>query len=173
MIISGKTLILGDNINTDEIIPGRFLSEIPINQLGTYAFADTIPDFQKQIKTTSIIVAGTNFGCGSSREQAVFALKHAGVTAIISPSFARIFFRNCINNGLPVIETFQPINNYHQNDTITITLKTGEICNQSTKASEHFTPLPDWMIDIIEAGGHIPWIQKTQPFIGTNKSKQP
>ena len=104
MIIKGITIKLNDNINTDEIIPGRYLSINDPDELAKHTFTDTITNFQQIIHDTGIIVAGSNFGCGSSREQAAISLKYSGVKAIIAQSFARIFFRNAINLGLPVIE---------------------------------------------------------------------
>ena len=164
MIIKGITIILHDNINTDEIIPGRYLSINEPEELATHTFVDTIPNFHENIKKTGIIVAGNNFGCGSSREQAAICLKYSNVKAIIAQSFARIFFRNAINLGLPVIELPDACQIINTNDKLTILLNEGIIKNQTTQKQYHFKPLPNWMLVMIEAGGYIPW--------STNKSQQ-
>lgn len=157
MIIKGNTIILHDNINTDEIIPGRYLSINDPDELAKSTFADTIPSFQKIIKKTGIIVAGNNFGCGSSREQAAICLKYSGVKAIIAQSFARIFFRNALNLGLPVIEIPDAIEILNSNDKLTIQLNEGIIKNETSQKQYQFQPLPDWMLEMIEAGGYIVW----------------
>ncbi len=155
MIIKGNTTILHDNINTDEIIPGRYLSINNPDELATHTFADTLPNFRDIIKKTGIIVAGNNFGCGSSREQAAISLKYSGVKAIIGLSFARIFFRNAINLGLPVIEIPNDTQIIDSNDRLIIHLNEGLIKNQTSQQQYQFQPLPDWMLEMIEAGGYI------------------
>jgi 3-isopropylmalate/(R)-2-methylmalate dehydratase small subunit len=160
VILTGKAFCLGDHINTDEIIPGRYLSLIHPDDLAKHAFADTIPTFKRQIQKTSIIVAGHNFGCGSSREQAAICLKYAKVTAIIAHSFGRIFFRNAINIGLPVIEAPASSVAINNNDQLKIKMDTGIIKNITTKKHWMIPPIPTWMIAMIEAGGYIPWILK-------------
>jgi len=161
MIINGNTIILHDNINTDEIIPGRYLSIPDPDELAKHAFADTIPKFQEIIKKTGIIVAGHNFGCGSSREQAAICLKHSGVKAIIAQSFARIFFRNAINLGIPIIEIPDAPQCFNSNNKLTIFLKQGIIKNETSQQQYQFQPLPAWMLEMIEAGGYIAWSQHT------------
>ena len=160
MIITGKAFCLGDHINTDEIIPGRYLSLIQPEDLAQHAFADTIPTFSKNIQNTPIIVAGHNFGCASSREQAAICLKYAGVTAIIACSFARIFFRNAINIGLPVIEAPTASAAINDNDELKIRMDTGSIKNITTNKHWTIPPLQPWMIAMIKAGGYIPWYLK-------------
>ena len=162
MIITGKAICLGDNINTDEIIPGRHLSLTNPQDLAHYAFIDTLPTFTKILSNESIIVAGQNFGCGSSREQAVICLKYAGVKAILAHSFARIFFRNAINIGLPVIESSTAVSAIKNNHQLKINMETGSIENISTNEHWQVTPLPSWMIDMINAGGYIPWMKKNK-----------
>jgi 3-isopropylmalate/(R)-2-methylmalate dehydratase small subunit len=160
MIITGKAVCLGDNINTDEIIPGRYLSLTQPEDLAHYAFIDTLPRFTKILSNASIIVAGQNFGCGSSREQAVICLKYAGVKAILAHSFARIFFRNAINIGLPVIESSAAVAAIKNNDQLEINMETGSIENISTYKHWEVPTLPSWMIAMINAGGYIPWMLK-------------
>ncbi len=159
MIINGKTIMLHSNINTDEIIPGRYLSINDSDELATHTFADTLPNFQETIKKTGIIVAGNNFGCGSSREQAAICLKFCGVRAIIAQSFARIFFRNGINLGLPVIEIPDATQIINPNDKLTILLNEGFIKNQTSQKQYQFQILPIWMLEMIEVGGYITWSQ--------------
>ena len=162
MIITGSSYCFKDHINTDEIIPGRYLSLNSPDQLASHAFADTHQEFREQITKTGIIVAGDNFGCGSSREQAAICLKHAGVQAIIARSFARIFFRNAINVGIPVIETAEASLSIKDGDELIINMKSGIIENLATNKTYKFHSLPDWMIDMIESGGYIKWSQKNK-----------
>jgi 3-isopropylmalate/(R)-2-methylmalate dehydratase small subunit len=161
MIIKGNTIILQDNINTDEIIPGRYLSINDPDELAKHTFIDKIQDFQGTIKKTGIIVAGDNFGGGSSREQAAICLKYSNVKAIIAQSFARIFFRNAINLGLPVIEIPDATKIFNSNDRLIIHLNEGIIKNQRSLHQYQFQPLPDWMLEMIEAGGYISWSKST------------
>jgi 3-isopropylmalate/(R)-2-methylmalate dehydratase small subunit len=157
MIITGSVYKIKPNTNTDEIIPGRFLYKTDPEELAAHAFNDMIPEFQKAIKKTGIIVAGENFGCGSSREQAPIALKHTGVRAIIATSFARIFFRNALNIGLPVIELPNSSKNICQNDKLKINFEKGIIENLSKGKTYTFQSLPKWINDMIDAGGYINW----------------
>lgn len=162
MKITGAAYCFTDHINTDEIIPGRYLSLTSPDQLAYHAFADTHQEFREQITKTGIIVAGDNFGCGSSREQAAICLKQAGVQAIIAHSFARIFFRNAINVGIPVIETAEAKQRIKDGDELRINMKTGIIENLTTNKTFIFHSLPKWMIDMIEYGGYIRWSQKNK-----------
>jgi 3-isopropylmalate/(R)-2-methylmalate dehydratase small subunit len=160
MILTGSAICFKDNINTDEIIPGRYLSINDPNQLAHHTFEDIHPNFLENMKKITIIVAGKNFGCGSSREQAPVCLKHAGVQAIIAESFARIFFRNAINIGLPVVELSKATKNINQDDKLKIHMKSGIIENFSTQNKHKFHQLPEWMLEMIDAGGYISWSQK-------------
>ena len=160
MIITGSSLILEDNINTDEIIPGRYLSLIDPNKLASHVFEDIHPDFLNKIRKTGIIVAGINFGCGSSREQAAISLKYAGVKAIVAQSFARIFFRNALNIGLPLIEIADTKKIINPDDKLQIHIDKGIIDNISTNKKHGFQTLPEWMQEMIETGGYIPWSLK-------------
>ncbi|MBU0497457.1 MAG: 3-isopropylmalate dehydratase small subunit [Candidatus Thermoplasmatota archaeon] len=162
MIIRGRVYCLGDAINTDVIIPGRFLTIQDPYELARKAFADSDPLFLDHVAETNIIVAGENFGCGSSREQAAICLKFAGVKAIVSSSFARIFFRNAINVGLPVIECSSAVNEISAGDTLTIDVGKGVIKNRSLSKQWTCVSYPEWMVSILTAGGYISYIRKNK-----------
>jgi methanogen homoaconitase small subunit len=149
-IIKGKTWTFGKNIDTDVIIPGRYLRTFNPQDLADHVLEGERPDFTKNVRKGDIIVADENFGCGSSREQAPVAIKTAGVDAIIAKSFARIFYRNAINIGLPVIVSDIEAKD---GDVISIDLSKGEIINESTGKSDEFEPFKDFMLNILEDGG--------------------
>ena len=160
MIIKGKVLKYGDDINTDVIFPGRYLAITDPKEMAEHAMEDLDKDFLKKLKEANIIVAGKNFGCGSSREQAATCLKYAGVKAIVAKSFARIFFRNVINQGIPIIETKEAVDNIDEGDEIEIDTENGTINNLTKGTSFSFTPLPPFIQDIIDAGGLINSLKK-------------
>lgn len=149
-IIKGKTWTFGENIDTDVIIPGRYLRTFNPQDLADHVLEGERPDFTKNVKKGDIIVADENFGCGSSREQAPVAIQAAGVSAIIAKSFARIFYRNSINIGLPVIISDIEAKD---GDVISIDLSEGTIINETTGESETFEPFKDFMLSILEDGG--------------------
>lgn len=149
-IIKGKTWTFGENIDTDIIIPGRYLRTFNPKDLAEYVLEGERPDFTKNVQQGDIIVADENFGCGSSREQAPVAIQAAGVSAIIAKSFARIFYRNSINIGLPVIISDIEAKD---GDVISIDLSEGTIINETTGESETFEPFKDFMLSILEDGG--------------------
>ena len=149
-IIKGKTWTFGENIDTDIIIPGRYLRTFNPKDLAEHVLEGERPDFTKNVQQGDIIVADENFGCGSSREQAPVAIQAAGVSAIIAKSFARIFYRNSINIGLPVI--ISDIEG-KDGDVISIDLSEGTIINETTGESETFEPFKDFMLSILEDGG--------------------
>ena len=160
MIIKGKVLKYGDDINTDVIFPGRYLAITDPKEMAEHAMEDLDKDFLKKLKEANIIVAGKNFGCGSSREQAATCLKYAGVKAIVAKSFARIFFRNAINQGIPIIETKEAVDNIDEGVEIEIDTEKGIIKNLTKGTSFLFTPLPPFIQDIIDAGGLINSLKK-------------
>jgi len=160
MIIKGKVLKYGDDINTDVIFPGRYLAITDPEEMAEHAMEDLDKDFLKKLKEANIIVAGKNFGCGSSREQAATCLKYAGVKAIVAKSFARIFFRNAINQGIPIIETKEAVDNIDEGVEIEIDTEKGIIKNLTKGTSFLFTPLPPFIQDIIDAGGLINSLKK-------------
>ena len=155
MIIKGKSIKFGDNINTDLIIPGKYLYIDDPNELAIHAMDGIDSDFYKKINGQGIIVAGKNFGCGSSREQAVTCLKYAGVKAIIATSFARIFFRNAINQGLLVIESSDVVDTIEMFDELEIDSQEGNITIVNKDITMKIHPLPNSLQNIITAGGLI------------------
>lgn len=148
--IQGKVWKFGDNIDTDVIIPGRYLRTFSLDDLAAHVMEGVDPDFAKNVKNGDIIVAHENFGCGSSREQAPVALKHAGVSAIVAKSFARIFYRNAVNIGLPVIVAQI---NATTGDVLKIDLEKGIIINATTNESFKIEPFKKFMLDILKEGG--------------------
>lgn len=154
---SSKIWVLGDDIDTDIIIPTEYLALKTVNDMTPYAFSPLRPELAVQIKEGDIIVAGKNFGCGSSREQAPEIIKALGIKCVIAKSFARIFFRNAINNGLLLIENEALRDAVHEGDEITVTIN---------EAIEHkgiqypITSLPENLVDIIQAGGLVKAMQK-------------
>ena len=149
-IICGKTWTFGENIDTDVIIPGRYLRTFNPQDLADHVLEGERPDFTKNVQQGDVIVAGENFGCGSSREQAPVAIKTAGVNAIIANSFARIFYRNAINIGLPVIVSDI---NAEDGDIIKIDLSKGILINETSGESQNFEPFKEFMLNILEDGG--------------------
>ncbi len=150
-----------DHINTDEIIPARYLNIDKEEELAKHAMEDLDRDFVKKVSKGDFIVVGENFGCGSSREHAVWALKGAGISAVIAKSFARIFFRNAINNGFLAIECKDVVNKVNDGDNLEIDLRRGIIKNLNNGKEFKFNPFPKFALDIIKAGGLLNYI-KTQ-----------
>jgi 3-isopropylmalate/(R)-2-methylmalate dehydratase small subunit len=150
--ILGRAMKYGDDVNTDAIIPGKYLTLTDPKELAKYAMDGLDPSFSKKVKERSIIVAGRNFGCGSSREQAPLALKHAGVKCIIAESFARIFYRNAINVGLPVLKYKSISKRMEEGDEVKVDLKAGIVENISRKETIQVTPLPDFLLEILDQG---------------------
>lgn len=152
--ITGKVWNFGANIDTDVIIAARYLNSSDPEHLAKYVMEDADPDFPKKLQRGDIIVAGENFGCGSSREHAPIALKAAGVAAVVAPSFARIFYRNAFNMGLPIFELPESLE-IKEGEVISINLDNGEITNKTTNKTYTFTPIPEFMKELIAAGGLI------------------
>jgi len=160
MKLQGKTWKFGDNINTDLIIPARYMTAYEAAELGKHCMEDADPEFSKKIQPGDIIVAGENFGCGSSREHAVLALKGAGISAIIAKSFARIFFRNAINTGLPIIELPEAASTIKEGDEIVIDLTAGQIKNLTENRHFAIKEFPEFLTKIVENGGLLRWATK-------------
>lgn len=148
-LIVGRVWKFGDSINTDEIIPGKYLRSKDIQIFAAHAMEGIDPEFTKKFRFGDIIVAGTNFGCGSSREQAPLALRYAGVSCVIAKSFARIFFRNAINIGLPLIEADIEC---QEGDEVKIDLVKGEV-TVSERCIFKGNKLPDFLLEILNDGG--------------------
>ncbi|KAB7885517.1 3-isopropylmalate dehydratase small subunit [Poseidonibacter ostreae] len=152
--IEGKVWNFGANIDTDVIIAARYLNSSDPEHLAKYVMEDADPEFPNKLQRGDIIVAGENFGCGSSREHAPIALKAAGVAAIVAPSFARIFYRNAFNMGLPIFELPESLE-IKEGETISINLDNGVITNETTNKDYEFTPIPPFMQELIASGGLI------------------
>jgi 3-isopropylmalate/(R)-2-methylmalate dehydratase small subunit len=159
MRIRGKVLKYGDNIDTDVIFPGRYTyRQMEPEEMAKYAFCDLDPDFTKKVKPGDVLVAGWNFGMGSSREQAALSIKYAGIGAIIAKSFSRIFFRNAINAGLPVIVSPEAVESLEEGDEVEIHLEKGII--KSERGKFKFPPLRKDILEILKDGGLIPHTKK-------------
>ncbi len=150
MKLHGNALCYGDNVDTDVIIPARYLNTSNPKELAAHCMEDIDPDFLKKVKPGDVIAAGRNFGCGSSREHAPLAIKTAGVSCVIAKSFARIFYRNAINIGLPIIVCD---GDFRFGDELEVDLTEGQILNKTTGAQYSFPPFPAFLQKIIEAGG--------------------
>ena len=160
MIITGQVIKYGNDINTDVIFPGRYTYTVnDPGEMARHAMEDLDPDFPEKVKNACIIVAGKNFGCGSSREQAVTALKFAGIKAIIAKSFARIYYRNAINLGVPPIK-LDSAGEINEGDKLEINLEKGIITNKTTGKSYTFTPFPGFILEIIKDGGLLENLKK-------------
>lgn len=153
MILKGNAHKYGSNINTDEIIPARYLNTSEHSELAKHCMEDLDKDFMKKLRQGDFIVAETNFGCGSSREHAPISIKAAGVSGVIAKSFARIFFRNAINIGLPILESDEAVEGISTGDQLEVNLATGEIKNVTRGKTYKAQPFPAFMQDIIEKGG--------------------
>ncbi len=163
MILNGKAHKFGDDINTDYIISGRYkFKTLDMAELASHIFEDIDPEFSKKISEGDFIVGGSNFGCGSSREQAVLALKHAKIGAVIAKSFARIFFRNGINVGLILIEA--DTEKISQNDILRVDVTSGKITNITKNEIIPVRPLPDFLLRIIQEGGIVNYLKKYRDF---------
>ena len=156
----GRAWKFGNNIDTDLIIPARYLNTSDPKELAEHAMEDADPSWIGKMQKGDFIVGGENFGCGSSREHATIALKAVGVSAVIARSFARIFYRNAINIGLPILECQEAADEIKEGDKIEVNLAKGEIKNLSSKMIYSAQPFPSFMQKIIKAGGLISYIKK-------------
>jgi len=159
-MLEGKAWTFGDDVNTDEIIPARFLVTSDPEELGRHCMSGLDPEFMRVMEPGDIIVAGENFGCGSSREHAPISIKAAGVACVIAKSFARIFFRNAINIGLPILASESASQGIRKGDWIEVDLAGGKIENQTLKTSYRTEAFPPFMQELMAAGGLMPWVAK-------------
>lgn len=159
MSLQGKAFVFGDNIDTDLIIAARYLNTSDPKELAKKVMEDADPEFVKKIKAGDIIVAGENFGCGSSREHAPIAIKHAGISAVIAKSFARIFYRNAFNTGLPILEVKES-DRIKPTDELEISLESGEIKNLTQNETYKFAPIPPFMMELLSCGGLMEYAAK-------------
>ena len=155
MIFNGKAIKYGDNVDTDVIIPARYLNTINKKELASHCMEDIDKDFVNKVALGDIMVAGSNFGCGSSREHAPIAIKESGISLVIAKSFARIFYRNSINIGLAILECPEASENIKDGDKIEADLDNGIIYNRTTGESFKTNPFPEFIQKIISGGGLI------------------
>lgn len=161
MTLKGKAHVYGrEHINTDEIIPARYLNVHEEAELAKHAMEDIDKDFVNRVRPGDLVFAGDNFGCGSSREHAVWALRGAGIRAVIAKSYARIFFRNAINNGFLAIECPEAVDAVQNGDEVELDLAAGVMRNLTRGSEARFVPLSDFARELIEDGGLLPHIQK-------------
>ena len=158
-MLRGRAWKFGDNVDTDIIIPARYLTSTDPTELGAHCMTPADPDFPQKVRPGDFVVAGQNFGCGSSREHAPLALRGAGVAAVIAVSFARIFFRNAINIGLPIMECPQA-DAIRTGDELEVDPGSGLIRNLTRGEEYRATPLPPFLREIIEAGGLVPYVRR-------------
>jgi 3-isopropylmalate/(R)-2-methylmalate dehydratase small subunit len=160
-VIRGRAWKFGDNVDTDVIIPFKYKARtIDPQELAQHVMEGIDPDFPKKVRPGDVIVAGRNFGCGSSREQAPLAIKAAGIAAVVAESFARIFFRNAINIGLPVLEIKGIFEKTDNGDVLEIDLQQGIVRNMSKGLAFKATPIPDMLMEILKEGGLVNYIKK-------------
>ncbi|MDR0854300.1 MAG: 3-isopropylmalate dehydratase small subunit [Clostridiales Family XIII bacterium] len=158
-MVMGKAYKYGDNVDTDVIIPARNLNIMDPVELATHAMEDIDADFANTVQSGDVIVAGKNFGSGSSREHAPLVLKVSGVSAVIAPSFARIFYRNAFNIGFPILESSEAAEKIDAGDEIEIDFKTGIIKNVTKGENYESQPLPEFMANLIDKGGLVEYVK--------------
>ncbi|MBD3379656.1 MAG: 3-isopropylmalate dehydratase small subunit [Candidatus Omnitrophica bacterium] len=160
MKLKGKVHKFGNDINTDEIIPARYLNTSDPEELAKHCMEDADPDFVNKVRKGDIIVAGDNFGCGSSREHAPISIKSAGVSCVIAKSFARIFYRNCINIGLPIFTSPEASEELKPGDTAEVDADKGKIRKARSKKEYSSETFPGFIKDIMKAGGLMEYAKK-------------
>jgi len=160
VILKGKVHKYGADVNTDVIIPARYLNVSDPAELAKHCMEDIDKDFVKKVQPCDMIMATTNFGCGSSREHAPLAIKAAGISCVIAKSFARIFFRNALNIGLPLLECKEAVDKTETGDTLEVDLSSGKIRNLANGMLFTANPYPDFMAELISAGGLIEYTKK-------------
>ncbi len=159
-VIRGRVWVLGENVDTDGIISGKYLTILDPAELRKHVFEIALPEFAPNAQPGDIVIAGRNLGSGSSREAAPAALKAAGVGAVVADSFARIFFRNCINLGVPAIEAAGVRALFEKGDTARIEMTGGRVVNERTQAEVRFPPLPAHLLDLLEVGGLVEKVRR-------------
>ncbi|UCF88039.1 MAG: 3-isopropylmalate dehydratase small subunit [bacterium] len=161
-ILKGLAWRFGDDVDTDAIIPARYLNTSDPRELALHCMEDADPEFVNKVSAGDMIIGGKNFGCGSSREHAPIAIKAAGVSCVIAGSFARIFYRNAFNMGLPIFESTQAAAGIEAGDEIQVDPATGVISNITKGEEYRAEPYPPFMMDLIESGGLIPYLLKEE-----------
>lgn len=160
MRFKGKSHVVGDHIDTDAIIPARFLVTSDIQELGKNCFEGLTPGWVKRVSPGDILVAGENFGCGSSREHAPLAILGAGIPVVLAKNYARIFYRNAFNMGLLLLELGEDISRIKDGDELDIDVSAGRITNLSTGESIAFDPVPTFMMDMLAGGGLVEYVKR-------------
>lgn len=153
MKVSGKTIKYGNNVDTDVIIPARYLNTTDVAELASHCMEDIDRDFVSRVRPGDIMAAGTNFGCGSSREHAPLAIKASGISCVIASDFARIFYRNAINIGLPIVECPEAVSGIENGDDLEVDFDEGRIVNKTKNTVYTISPFPPFLQKIILAGG--------------------
>jgi len=164
MKFEGRVWKFGDHVDTDAIIPARFLNVWDKEDLARHCFEDLRPEFTKDVRRGDTIVAGTNFGCGSSREHAPLAIQGAGISVVIAKSFARIFYRSAFNIGLPILESEEAAIAFHEGERIHVDLESGEIREDHAGSRVFARPVPEFMRAIVQCGGLVPYIKAKGAF---------
>ena len=162
MKIEGRVWVFGDHVDTDLIIPARYLNLSDLEELAAHCFEDLRPDLADHVRPDDIVVAGVNFGCGSSREQAPLAMKTLGFGAVVARSFARIFYRNAINIGFPILECEEAVDGFQEGDRARIDLSSGSIAASSLEKHFQARPIPDFMRAILKDGGLVNHLKRSR-----------
>lgn len=157
--LTGSAWVYADNVDTDVIIPARYLTTSDPEKLAPHCMEDIDTSFAGAVKQGDVIIAGNNFGCGSSREHAPIAIKASGVSCVVAGSFARIFFRNAINIGLPILECPEAVSGTAKGDKIEIDLETGKIENKTNGKVFSAKPIPEFLQNLFEVGGLVPYVR--------------
>lgn len=160
MKANGKVLKYGDNVDTDVIIPARYLNSFDAKELASHAMVDIDPTFVERVEVGDIMVAGKNFGCGSSREHAPLALKTAGVSCVIAKSFARIFYRNSINIGFVILECEEAADDIDEGNIVEVDFDTGKIYNQTKHKEYQAQPFPEFLQKMIQVNGLVNYVNE-------------
>jgi 3-isopropylmalate/(R)-2-methylmalate dehydratase small subunit len=158
--IKGKVFKFGEDVDTDVIIPARYLNTSDPVELAKHCMEDADPDFAKNVKAGDVIVAGKNFGCGSSREHAPISIKTAGISVVIAPSFARIFYRNAFNMGLPILISPDAAEEIQPGDELQVDFSTGEIVDLTSGKTYQADAIPEFMQELVAVGGLVPYVKK-------------
>jgi len=172
MKLEGRIWKFGSDVDTDAIIPARYLNQSDPRELAKHAMEDERPEFPQQVRKGDILLAEKNFGCGSSREHAPLALKAAGISCIIAASYARIFYRNGLNLGLPLLESSEASEAIHEGDRVRVNLTTGEIFDLTQKKKFFAKPIPPFMQELIKDGGLIRHLRKSRRDMADKERKQ-
>jgi len=162
--LMSRAWVFGDDVDTDQIIAGRYLVKLDPRELAKHAMEATDPKFASEVRKGDVIIAGRNFGCGSSRERAPLALKAAGISAVVAESFARIFYRNAINLALPVLTCAGVHKGFKTGDKVRVDVRGGKVQNLSTGKTFKAEPLPDFLSEIVHTGGLLRHMKRRRSF---------